>query len=182
MKTHRLLGALCAALVVAGCAGAGVAPGSPDKGYVVWGYVGTSSTQAAANQTVTLLDPAGTPVAQTQSDAMGKYVFAYYQPGQYVVQVGQLQMPLVIAAADQRLDIDLSNPTGTMNYAQQPKPPPGQSKGKGGQPASSGNPGEPSEADLDTAPPGTNDCWAAAGCGGYDAEHGTYMDETGAPQ
>ena len=104
-------------LGLAACARPGVAPGNAQRGYVVWGFIGHSTTTAAAGQQATLLNPSGQPLQTVASDSMGKYVFAYHQPGNYVIAVGSLKMPVAIGASDQRLDIDLSQPSGAMNYA-----------------------------------------------------------------
>lgn len=179
MKTSSLL-LLSLVILASACARPGVAPGDASKGYVVWGYVGVNSQQAATNQPVALIDKtSGQPVATASTDMMGKYVFAYHQPGQYVVQVGSVYMPVSIASVDQRLDIDLSNPTGAMNYAQTPPPP--KSKGKGQKNGGARGPNGEPMPDVDQPYEGSN-CWASAGCGGYDSSTDTYTDETGAPQ
>lgn len=99
---------LSLSLLLLGACGAGVAPGNAQRGYVIWGYLGQGSTTAAGGQPVALVDASGQTVQTVTSDGTGKYVFAYHQPGSYRVQVGNLVMPVQVAAADQRLDIDLS--------------------------------------------------------------------------
>lgn len=109
-------GLLLFCFFAASCAGPGVAPGSAERGFIVWGFVGQGTTTPAAGQQVTLVNAAGQPVQAVTSDGAGKYVFAYHGPGNYTVRVGQVAMPVMIGAEDQRLDIDLSKPTGEMSY------------------------------------------------------------------
>jgi len=104
-------------VLVVGCATPGIPAGNPQRGFVVWGFVGQGPTMAAPGQAVSLVDASGRVVQTTTSDGTGKYVLAYHPPGHYVVQVGQHAMQIVIGGADQRLDIDLSNPSGQMSYA-----------------------------------------------------------------
>ncbi len=97
--------------------GPSIAPGNAQKGYIVWGYLGQSTSTAAAGQQATLYNQDGHPVQTVASDSMGKYIFAYHQPGNYVIAVGTLKMQVAISGTDQRLDIDLSKADGQMNYA-----------------------------------------------------------------
>lgn len=115
----RLVSILCISLfvLVGGCATPGIPGGSPDKGFVVWGFVGQGPTTAVPGRGVTLVDASGQAVQTATTDSTGKYVLAYHPPGAYVIQVGQHAIQVAIGSADQRLDIDLSNPAGVMNYA-----------------------------------------------------------------
>ncbi len=97
--------------------GPGIAQGNAQRGYVVWGYLGQGTTTAATGQEVTLVNATAQVVQTVASDNMGKYVLAYHQPGNYMVRTGNHSLPVVINAADQRLDIDLNHATGKMDYA-----------------------------------------------------------------
>lgn len=101
---------------VAACARPGIAPGNSQRGFVVWGFLGQGTTTAATGQQATLVNAYGQPVQSVISDSMGKYVFAYHQPGNYTITVGTLKMPVAITTTDQRLDIDLSKASGKMDY------------------------------------------------------------------
>lgn len=182
-RTLSFLGPFLVSLVVfvLACATPGVAPGDAQKGFVVWGFVGHTSQSAATGTQVMLVDAAGQPVQAATTDAMGKYVFSYHRPGAYQIVVGQLAMPVTIAGADQRLDIDLSNPTGMMNYAT--VPPKKNQPGKGGQGSGGGQGGQDTTGlpSLDEPVKGS-DCWASAGCD-YDSstDTATYEDTTPSP-
>ena len=102
--------------LLAGCMGPGVESGDAARGWVVWGYVGRGPTTAAAGEQVALVDPSGATRQTVTSNAMGKYALAYHPAGNYTLHVGSLSVPVSIGAADQRVDIDLLNPTGAMNY------------------------------------------------------------------
>src|SRR5690606_3412411 len=58
MKVRAVLSLAALVVLTAACAGSGVAPGNAQKGYVVWGYVGHTSTSAAAGTQVVLVDAA----------------------------------------------------------------------------------------------------------------------------
>lgn len=168
MKMSRRSFSLISLLALAlGCATAGIPAGDAQKGYVVWGFLGHGAQTPAVGQELILLDEQGQPVQRAVSDGTGKYVLAYHPPGRYSIQVGQLAMPVMVGAADQRLDIDLTNPTGVMNYAQQPPPRQGSDE-----PARSDG-SSPSVDSLDSSAPEGSDCWASAGCD-YDSSTGTY--------
>lgn len=104
-------------VALAACAKPGIAPGNAQRGYIVWGFLGNGTTTAATGQQATLYTQAGQVVQSVASDGMGKYVFSYHQPGNYIIAVGKLNMQVAIRATDQRLDIDLSKQDGQMNYA-----------------------------------------------------------------
>lgn len=111
---NRTVLALATMIATGGCAG--VPAGSPELGYVVWGYVGQGTTSAVSGTTVSLVDASGRTVQSETTDWAGKYTFAYHQPGDYEIVVGELRMPVVVADGDQRLDIDLSRADGQMSY------------------------------------------------------------------
>jgi hypothetical protein len=107
-------------LILTALSGGCMAPpaGSPETGYAIHGFVGQSSTQAAPGETVKLLaGEGGELLAMTQSNFMGKYSFSGLQPGHYRLQVGPIVREVLLKNENQRLDIDLSSPTGSMNYA-----------------------------------------------------------------
>lgn len=99
------VGWLAVLLAIAGCAG--VAPGSPETGYVVWGFVQDGS-QVASGSRIILLDPRGNVVQEATTDWAGKYTFAYHAPGTYEIAVGETRVAATIADGDQRLDIDVA--------------------------------------------------------------------------
>ena len=117
MDRRVLIRSVIVSALLAACAMPGVAPGSPERGFVVWGFLGHGTTTAASGQQATLVNASDQAVQTVTSDTTGKYVFAYHHPGNYTIRVGTLSMPVVIAGADQRLDIDLSSASGQMNYA-----------------------------------------------------------------
>jgi len=117
MQRPVFLSLLSIVFVLAACAQPGIAPGDAQRGFVVWGFVGHSTTTAAPGQTVTLVDAAGRTVQTTTSDGTGKYVLAYHPAGNYQLRVANVTMPVAITTADQRLDVDLSSASGEMNYA-----------------------------------------------------------------
>lgn len=106
--------------------------GSPETGYTVQGFVGQNSVTPAPMIQVALLE-AGTarPVATTQTNYFGGYSFAGLPPGNYVLQVEQVQRQVMITTQGVRLDIDLSARGGTMDYATGAvAPPTGSGSGK----------------------------------------------------
>jgi len=150
MQRPTLLSILSFVVLLAACARPGVAPGNAQRGFVVWGFIGHSTTSAAPGQAVTLVDAAGQPVQTATSDGTGKYVLAYHPPGNYQLRAGTLTMPVVISNADQRVDVDLSHPSGEMSYAagaakemQPPSCPP-----PAAAPANATNPGEERDPNL----------------------------------
>ncbi len=97
---------------------ASVPAGNPQDGYAVHGFVGKSSQEAAPGVAVTLLDAdSGSAVATTKANLFGKYVFQGLRPGRYLVRVEKVEVPVTVADANVRQDIDLSNPSGAMDYA-----------------------------------------------------------------
>ena len=83
--------------------------GSPETGYTVQGFVGQNSVTPAPMIQVDLLE-AGTarPVATTQTNYFGGYSFAGLPPGNYVLQVEEVQRQVLITNQSVRFDIDLS--------------------------------------------------------------------------
>ena len=108
------LASLTSLVMLGACAG--VPSGSPELGYVIWGYVGEGTTSAVSGARVDLVDQSGRTVQTETTDWAGKYTFAYHQPGEYTIVVDELRMPVAVHDEDQRLDIDLSRADGQMNY------------------------------------------------------------------
>lgn len=110
-----VIGALGAALLVAGCAT--VPAGNPATGYAIHGFVGKTAQTAAPGATVLLLDGAtGQPLASTEANFLGKYSFAGLQPGHYWINVQDRSREVVLTAENQRLDLNLSAEDGALDY------------------------------------------------------------------
>ncbi len=107
---------LAVATLLTSCAT--VPEGSPETGYTIHGYVGETAQSPAPGATVLLLDGGtGQALATDQANFMGKYQFPGLKPGHYQLQVGQIVQDVVLTGANIRRDIDLSKPTGAMDYA-----------------------------------------------------------------
>ena len=88
------------------------------KGYAIKGFVGQTPTQAAPNTTVELLDGnTGKVVDGVTTNFFGKYKFSGLSSGVYIIQVGAFQKKVYVKQKDVRMDIDLSSPSGAMDYA-----------------------------------------------------------------
>ncbi len=122
LRCHQAVAPLVPLLLLAGAlAGCAMVPvsvrGNPDAGWGIVGYVGKSSMSAAPNQTVVLKKAeGGAALATTTTDIMGKYEFLGLRPGSYVLVVGPVKRGVKLSRADLRVDIDLSKPTGEMDY------------------------------------------------------------------
>jgi hypothetical protein len=110
--------AIAAVLLLPACMmTGGPPPGNAEKGYNIWGFVGESSTEAASNTAVVLLDDAtGETVSAVKTNIWGKYAFTRLKPGVYRLNTGKIEMRVEIADEDHRVDIDLSSPDGKMDY------------------------------------------------------------------
>jgi len=87
------------------------------EGYTIKGFVGTSSTEVAANTDVHLLDgKTGDLIDTTSTNFFGKYTFSGLQSGVYFLKAGSVQKEVLVKDRDVRLDIDLSARDGSMNY------------------------------------------------------------------
>jgi hypothetical protein len=96
----------------------GPPPGSPDTGYTITGFVGESAEVPAASETVVLLDGnTEKPITSDKTNFFGKYTFSNLSPGLYILQVRNIKWGVLLEKQSERLDIDLSAPDGTMNYA-----------------------------------------------------------------
>jgi len=97
---------------------ASVPAGSPETGYTIHGFVGKDSQTAASGTTVKLVDArSGQPISSDNTDFFGKFGFPGLQPGYYQLQVNDIVMDIDLQSENVRKDIDLSNPAGSMNYA-----------------------------------------------------------------
>ncbi len=104
------------AILLTSCAT--VPAGSPESGYSIHGFVGKDSQTAASGATVLLVNGTnGQALATKNANFMGKFAFSGLMPGHYQLKVGEIVQDVVLADENVRRDIDLSNPTGAMNYA-----------------------------------------------------------------
>jgi Carboxypeptidase regulatory-like domain len=88
------------------------------EAFKVSGYVGTSSTAAAPGLNVVLIDKAtGKPVDSVSTNFLGRYKFDDLKPGTYVIKCEKVEREVTVVKKDLRMDIDLSTPGGTMDYA-----------------------------------------------------------------
>ena len=117
----RLISALLvvSAVVLAVVSCATVPAGNPATGYSIHGFVGKDAQSAAANTSVLLIDGgSGQALATHETDFFGKFVFSGLQPGHYQLKVGEIVQDVVLHDENVRRDINLSDPTGAMNYAE----------------------------------------------------------------
>ena len=139
MSRWTLFAAVVLCAVGLGCAAAPA--GSPETGYAIFGFVGQSSSQAAPGETVIIVDAAsGQAVKSATTNFMGKYTVAGLPPGHYLVRAGKVERETVLSGENQRLDIDLSAPSGVMDYSKT-----GMAKTGGG---GAGAPTGPNDVDL----------------------------------
>ena len=67
---------------------------------------------------VVLLDAkTGNPLVTTQSNFLGKFTFSGLPAGQYLLDTHLVKLPATVINESVRVDIDLSRPDGTMDYA-----------------------------------------------------------------
>ena len=87
------------------------------KTFKVSGFIGLSTSAAAPNVVVTLIDEdSGEVVGSDATNFLGKYTIKGIKPGVYVLQVEKVQRRLAVKDKSVRLDIDLSAPGGMMDY------------------------------------------------------------------
>lgn len=87
------------------------------KVYKVTGFVGKSTSEAAPNVAVALLDrESGEVVGTDQTNFFGKYTIKNVPPGVYVLQVEKIERTLAVKNKNIRLDIDMSAEGGMMDY------------------------------------------------------------------
>ncbi len=104
------------ALLLTSCAT--VPAGNAESGYAIHGFVGKNSQTAAAGTTVLLINGStGKALATDTTDFFGKFDFQGLEPDHYQLKVGEIVQDIVLTSENVRRDIDLSNPAGSMNYA-----------------------------------------------------------------
>jgi len=87
------------------------------KVYKVTGFVGKSTSEAAPNVAVVLLDrESGEVVGTDQTNFFGKYTIKNVPPGVYALQVEKIERTLAVKDKNVRLDIDMSAEGGMMDY------------------------------------------------------------------
>jgi hypothetical protein len=95
----------------------GPPPGGPETGYTIHGFIGESPEVPAQNETVYLLDGQTDQVINDiKTNVWGNYVFSSLPPDLYIIKVRDVKWGVLIKDRNERLDIDLSQPDGTMNY------------------------------------------------------------------
>lgn len=88
------------------------------KTYNVSGFVGKSTSEAAPGVSVVLLHKdSGDVVGTARTNFFGKYTIKDVPPGDYVLQVEKVQRALGVKDKNVRLDIDMSDASGVMDYA-----------------------------------------------------------------
>ena len=111
------------------------------KAFKVSGFVGQSTSVAAPNVLVTIINKDSEEVVGTdQTNFFGKYTIKNVPPGVYVLQVEKIQRTLAVNDKNVRLDIDLSAEAGIMDYVKTGKAQmnaKAQGGGPGGSPGSS---------------------------------------------
>ncbi len=116
------------------------------KAYKVSGFVGQSTSAAAPNVVVTLIDEdSGEVVGGDGTNFLGKYTIKGVRPGVYILQVGKIQRRLAVKNKNVRLDIDLSAEGGMMDYMKTGINQMNE-KNKGGGPGGSPGPSDPQMA------------------------------------
>ncbi len=116
------------------------------KAYKVSGFVGQSTSAAAPNVVVTLIDEdSGEVVGSDGTNFLGKYTIKGVRPGVYILQVGKIQRRLAVKNKNVRLDIDLSAEGGMMDYMKTGINQMNE-KNKGGGPGGSPGPSDPQMA------------------------------------
>jgi hypothetical protein len=99
-----------------------VPPGNPTDGYTIHGYIGETAQMPSAGTSVLLINGEdGQVIAIDQSDLFGKYTFPNVKPGHYQLKVNSLVMDFMVTSENLRLDVNLSNAAGTMDYAAEGK-------------------------------------------------------------
>lgn len=114
----RGLGILFLSTLIISCA-VGPPAGNPQSGYSIHGFVGKTANMPAMQENVLLIN-ANTkqPVDMGKTNFLGKYTFVGLPPGLYVIQVGDKRLPVFLKNKNVRQDINLSAPSGKMDYTQ----------------------------------------------------------------
>ena len=88
------------------------------KTYNVNGFIGKSTSEAAPGVSVVLLhSESGDVVGTARTNFFGKYTIKDVPPGVYVLQVEKIRRSLGVKDKNVRLDIDMSDESGVMDYA-----------------------------------------------------------------
>jgi hypothetical protein len=94
----------------------------PKDSFQIAGYVGTSSTSAAPNLNVVLIDKeTKKPVDSVSTNFLGRYKFKDVKPGTYIVKCEKVEREVTVVSKDIRMDIDLSAEGGAMDYGKAAK-------------------------------------------------------------
>lgn len=89
-----------------------------EKLYKITGFVGKSSSEPAPGVSVILVRAGAEEIVGTvQTNFFGKYTIKDVPPGIYQLRAENVQRQLGVKDKDVRIDIDLSAPGGTMDYA-----------------------------------------------------------------
>ncbi len=84
----------------------------------VWGFVGIDSGTPGMFLDVELVDRNSDEVVDEETtNLFGKYSFSDVKPGKYYIRVGEAQRKVFVKSGEKRLDIDLSDPKGRMDYS-----------------------------------------------------------------
>jgi hypothetical protein len=84
----------------------------------VWGFVGQDSSTPGMFMDVELVTRGnGEVVDEATTNFFGKYSFSDVSPGKYYIRVGEIQRKVLVKSKEIRLDIDLSDPKGRMDYS-----------------------------------------------------------------
>ncbi len=111
-RKTKLLTAFILITVFVGCMPP--SQGSLETGFSIWGYVGNTTTEPAANVMVLLVDGnTDKPIASKTSNFLGKYTFSGLRPGYYKIRISGKEIEAVISTENQRIDIDLSAESGS---------------------------------------------------------------------
>jgi len=88
-----------------------------DKTYQISGFVGPSAASATSKVQVGLINTQTGEVVQTdETNFFGKYKFKNVAPGDYLVRVESVTRPVTVKDKNVRLDIDLNDKGGIMDY------------------------------------------------------------------
>jgi hypothetical protein len=88
------------------------------KTYNVSGFVGKSASEAAPGVIVALLrKDSGDVFGTARTNFFGKYTIKEVPPGLYVLRVEKIQRSLDVKDKSVRIDVDLSDESGVMDYA-----------------------------------------------------------------
>ena len=120
---------------------------------------------AATNENVTLVDAKNKEqVATAKTDFLGRFKLYPLRPGEYILLVGNKQVPLTITDDHVRMDVDLGSETGVMDYGKV-DPAAADNAPNAAGPSQGTPPSEPAGAAAGSAqPPAQNGAAAIRGC------------------